>query len=135
MLKRFGTPAPGDEAVQIVRLTKSGGCVDRDEGYMRQFRQAQIRNYFFGGSKNSLSPFTHSGVEYDAIKVLKLVEGMYYQMHIKLLLQRDDGSHEADNTQQPTMTLSTSIPATSKTTTLLPLTALHNQFTSQSSQA
>ena len=71
--KRFGSTAASEEQIHIVKLSKSGGCVDRDETYMRQLRQAQIRSYFFGSTKNTLSPFT-LGMEIDALQVLRFIE-------------------------------------------------------------
>lgn len=40
--------AASDERISVVKLSKSGGCVDRDEGFMKAVREAQIRSYFFG---------------------------------------------------------------------------------------
>lgn len=60
-----------DEPITILRLTKSGGCVDREESYMRQVRQAQIRNYFFGDSKTALSPHTQV-VDSDMVTVFRM---------------------------------------------------------------
>ncbi|KAL1954361.1 hypothetical protein VTO42DRAFT_1227 [Malbranchea cinnamomea] len=37
-----------DERISVVKLSKSGGCVDRDATFMKQVREAQIRSYFFG---------------------------------------------------------------------------------------
>ncbi|KAI5292645.1 hypothetical protein KEM52_006173 [Ascosphaera acerosa] len=43
------TPAAGAaETISVVKLSKSGGCVGRDENYMRPVREAQTRAYFFG---------------------------------------------------------------------------------------
>ncbi|KAF2188353.1 Clp1-domain-containing protein [Zopfia rhizophila CBS 207.26] len=64
---------PPDEKVSVVRLDKSGGCVDRDENYMKQLRQAQIRSYFFGNGENALNPATHS-VDYDELNIFRLIE-------------------------------------------------------------
>lgn len=44
--------------VTIVKLAKSGGCVDRDEAFMRTARETAIREYFFGEPKRTLSPYT-----------------------------------------------------------------------------
>ncbi|KKY18675.1 putative mrna cleavage factor complex ii protein [Phaeomoniella chlamydospora] len=54
--KRFdGRPTSNStatlETVSVVKLSKSGGCVDRDEDFMRSFRSSQIRDYFYGNSK------------------------------------------------------------------------------------
>ena len=48
--RRFdGKPcSSGVEIVKVVRLNKSGGCVDRDEAYMKALRAQQVRAYFFG---------------------------------------------------------------------------------------
>ncbi|KAI5285718.1 Cleavage polyadenylation factor subunit clp1 [Ascosphaera aggregata] len=37
-----------EDRISVIKLTKSGGCVDRDENFMRPIREAQIRSYFFG---------------------------------------------------------------------------------------
>ncbi|KAJ5690336.1 hypothetical protein N7462_004728 [Penicillium macrosclerotiorum] len=37
-----------DERVSVVKLSKSGGCVDRDAAFMKGMRESQIRSYFFG---------------------------------------------------------------------------------------
>ncbi|KAI9801747.1 MAG: Cleavage polyadenylation factor subunit clp1 [Sarcosagium campestre] len=75
MLRRFdGKKTTTDEAVtRVVKLAKSGGCVDRDESYMRQVRQAQIREYFFGDAKSALSPHTQQ-VDFDQMVVYKIHE-------------------------------------------------------------
>lgn len=74
MVRRFnGQKTSTDETVEVVKLEKSGGCVDRDEGYMRQFRQAQIREYFFGDAKNTLSPHIQH-VEFSQLSVYKFAE-------------------------------------------------------------
>jgi polyribonucleotide 5'-hydroxyl-kinase len=57
-MKRVFTISQVLDPITIVRLDKSGGCVDRDEPYMRQLRQNQIREYFFGLGAATLSPYT-----------------------------------------------------------------------------
>ncbi|KAI9928329.1 hypothetical protein ASPWEDRAFT_38844 [Aspergillus wentii DTO 134E9] len=37
-----------DERISVVKLSKSGGCVDRDASFMKGVRESQIRTYFFG---------------------------------------------------------------------------------------
>ncbi|THX16286.1 SAICAR synthase-like protein [Aureobasidium pullulans] len=56
MLRKFANPKSSDEVVHVFRILKSGGAVARDEGLMRQARQQQIKNYFFGDSRTSLNP-------------------------------------------------------------------------------
>lgn len=90
MLKRFGT-APtttshsgDDEKIHVLRLPKSGGCVDRDESYVRQLRQQQIRAYFFGSPRNALSPHTLS-VEFGALVVLRMGDGEFQSLESAML--------------------------------------------------
>jgi Pre-mRNA cleavage and polyadenylation factor IA/II complex, subunit CLP1 len=42
-----------DERISVIKLSKSGGCVDRDAAYMKYLREAQIREYFFGNAISS----------------------------------------------------------------------------------
>lgn len=55
-----------DERISVVKLAKSGGCVDRDETFMKHVREMQIRSYFFGNpvpstASSSLSLSSTSG--------------------------------------------------------------------------
>lgn len=64
MARRFdGKPIGGagrgisGEKVAVVKLPKSGGCVDRDDAYMRAQRAAQVKAYFYGSPQGpALSP-------------------------------------------------------------------------------
>lgn len=40
--------AASDERISVVKLSKSGGCADRDQFFMKAVCEAQIRSYFFG---------------------------------------------------------------------------------------
>ncbi|KKK23195.1 hypothetical protein ARAM_002127 [Aspergillus rambellii] len=40
--------AASDERISVVKLSKSGGCVDRDAAFMKAVCESQIRTYFFG---------------------------------------------------------------------------------------
>lgn len=42
------TAAAFDERVSVVKLSKSGGCVDCDAAFLKASRESQIRSYFFG---------------------------------------------------------------------------------------
>ncbi|KAF7715595.1 mRNA cleavage and polyadenylation factor [Penicillium ucsense] len=42
-----------DERVSVLKLSKSGGCVDRDETFRKATRESQIRSYFFGTTISS----------------------------------------------------------------------------------
>lgn len=60
MVKRFDgqatssrTTVNSPETIAVIKLNKSGGCVDRDEAYMQALRAAQIRSYFYGNPRLS----------------------------------------------------------------------------------
>lgn len=40
--------AASNERISVIKLSKSGGCVDRDAAFMKGVRESQIRSYFFG---------------------------------------------------------------------------------------
>ena len=44
-----------DERISVVKLAKSGGCVDRDSAFMKTLRESQIRSYFFGNPVPSIA--------------------------------------------------------------------------------
>lgn len=74
MARRFnGHRTSTDETISVVKLDKSGGCVDRDEAYMKQARQAQIREYFFGDAKITLSPHTQQ-MDFNQVTIYKVAE-------------------------------------------------------------
>ena len=62
------------EPLTLVKLDKSGGCVDRDDIFMQQAREASIREYFFGDPKRTLSPHNQY-VNFDEIVIYKIYEG------------------------------------------------------------
>lgn len=72
--RRLATPTHPSDAVRVLKLAKSGGCVDRDEGYMRALRQAQVRAYFFGTPASPLSPHTQL-VDADALAIFRTSDG------------------------------------------------------------
>lgn len=74
MMRRFnGQKTSGGALITVIKLDKSGGCVDRDNGYRQQFRQAQIREYFFGNANNTLSPHTQQ-VDFSQLSIYKLAD-------------------------------------------------------------
>ena len=75
MQRRFsGYMTRGNEAITLVKLDKSGGCVDRDDTFMRQTQEAALKEYFFGDSKSTLSPAT-SQINFDDATIYKIREG------------------------------------------------------------
>ena len=74
MLRRFnGQKTSAGETIAVIKLDKSGGCVDRDEAYLQQIRQAQIREYFFGDAKSTLSPHTQQ-IDFSSTSIYKLAD-------------------------------------------------------------
>lgn len=74
MLRRFnGQTTSADESITVIKLDKSGGCVDRDESFLQQLRHAQIRKYFFGDAKSTLSPHTQQ-LDFSQVCIYKLAE-------------------------------------------------------------
>ncbi len=67
----------GGEEIKIVKLDRSGGCVDRDEKYMQKEREVSIREYFFGNSKSTLSPHTLQ-MNFDDVTIYKIREGIMH---------------------------------------------------------
>lgn len=47
--------AHSDERITVLKLSKSGGCVDRDEAFMKSVNENQIRSYFFGNAATAVS--------------------------------------------------------------------------------
>ena len=82
MAKRFdGKPvstASAGETIAVIKLPKSGGCVDRDEGFMKAVRAAQVKAYFFGTpdlqNGVALSP-RQQQVEFGQLNVWRLKGG------------------------------------------------------------
>ena len=74
MLRRFsGQKTSAGETIAVIKLDKSGGCVDRDEPYLQQTRQVQTREYFFGDAKSTLSPHTQQ-IDFSSVNIYKLAD-------------------------------------------------------------
>ncbi|KAF2755377.1 mRNA cleavage and polyadenylation factor IA/II complex [Pseudovirgaria hyperparasitica] len=79
-----------EDPVSIIKLDKSGGCVDRDEAFMKTLRATQIRAYFFGhNSLNTLSPHTH-WVEFGALHIYRIITSDNTQRNTSFLPGDDD---------------------------------------------
>ena len=72
-VKRRFSASSAEEPVAILRLDKSGGCVDRDAAYMQQLRQSQIREYFFGQGGVTLSPYSQL-VDFNQLAIFRIVD-------------------------------------------------------------
>jgi len=101
MSRRFqGYKTARGEELTILKLDKSGGCVDRDEEYVispkmsfsivnstnyvfrfqKQTREAVLKEYFFGDSKRTLSPQTQQ-VNFNELAIYKIREGITLLPH------------------------------------------------------
>lgn len=58
----------------MLRIDKSGGCVDRSDAYMKSLRHAQIREYFFGHGEDALAPSSMTA-DYADLNIFQIVEG------------------------------------------------------------
>ncbi len=77
MQRRFSAyKTSSNETITLVKLDKSGGCVDRDETFMQKAREASLREYFFGDLKTTLSPHTQQ-LGYDDILIYKIGDGRF----------------------------------------------------------
>lgn len=72
MSRKFG-PGRGEQ-ITLVRLDKSGGCVDRDGDFLSRIQELSIREYFFGDSKRTLSPHTQQ-INFDEAIIYQIREG------------------------------------------------------------
>ncbi|KAJ4379839.1 Cleavage polyadenylation factor subunit clp1 [Didymella sp. IMI 355093] len=73
LTKRFSA-RPGEDPVSVLRIDKSGGCVDRAESWMQAYRHAQIRAYFFGAGEDALAPSSMTA-DYADLNIFRIVEG------------------------------------------------------------
>ncbi|KAF2838708.1 Clp1-domain-containing protein [Patellaria atrata CBS 101060] len=72
MTRRFSpTPSDSTDPVHVIKLPKSGGCVQRDETYMKTLRHHQIRAYFFGHGNTTLSPYTQM-VDFASLSIFRI---------------------------------------------------------------
>lgn len=80
MQRRFSTyKTSSNESITLVKLDKSGGCVDRDETFMQRAREASLREYFFGDLKTTLSPHTQQ-LGFDDVLIYKIGDGTFAQL-------------------------------------------------------
>ena len=75
MSRRFSKQGVSEpDGVAVIKLDKSGGCVDRDPSYLLRMRESQIREYFFGTFRNQLSPYSQQ-LSFDEIVIYRPSEG------------------------------------------------------------
>jgi polyribonucleotide 5'-hydroxyl-kinase len=74
LVRRFASETTSlGEPISIVLLEKSEGVVERDDAFMKAFREATIKDYFFGDVKRALDPATQQ-VDFDALTIYKIPE-------------------------------------------------------------
>jgi polyribonucleotide 5'-hydroxyl-kinase len=82
MQRRFsGYRTTTGDTITLVKLDKSGGCVDRDDEFMQQSREASIKEYFFGDPKRTLSPHTQQ-ISFDDATIFRIREGSLNQRDV-----------------------------------------------------
>lgn len=74
MLRRYPANSSGN-SVAVVKLAKSGGCVDREEEFLRAGRNRAVKEYFFGEPKRTLSPHTIT-VIWEHLVIYRIAEGV-----------------------------------------------------------
>lgn len=57
----------------ILKLPKSGGVVDKDKNYRRQWQMRRIREYFYGSGQVDLTPYTTS-ISFNDVQVRRIGE-------------------------------------------------------------
>ncbi|GMM37477.1 cleavage polyadenylation factor subunit [Saccharomycopsis crataegensis] len=58
----------------VLKFSKSGGCVDKDDAFIRARQQSLIKQYFYGDRKQVLSPYTITSIDYSRLSVYRIVE-------------------------------------------------------------
>ncbi len=62
--------------ITVLPLDKSEGVVERDDDFMKATSLAAVKEYFFGDSKRTLSPFTQA-VSFDDVTIYRSPESEY----------------------------------------------------------
>jgi polyribonucleotide 5'-hydroxyl-kinase len=60
LTRRFQNAKSGEDAATVLRISKPGGAIERDNAFMKHLRAQQVRHYFFGSGKEALNPHSHS---------------------------------------------------------------------------
>lgn len=73
LVKKFQTERSNSatERIDVVKLSKSGGVVDRDAAYLKELRHDSVKRYFYGEPKRPLSPYTMT-VDFSQLHIYKL---------------------------------------------------------------
>ncbi|KAH6614287.1 Pre-mRNA cleavage complex II protein Clp1-domain-containing protein [Boeremia exigua] len=79
-LSRKFSARSSDEPISVIRIDKSGGCVDRSPEYMKALRHAQIREYFFGHGEDALAPSSMTA-DYADLNIFRIIENDSSSFH------------------------------------------------------
>lgn len=93
--RKFANRDPS-ETVNVIRLDKSGGCVDRSEEYMKAFRHAQVREYFFGHGENTLAPSSQLS-DFDDLHIYQTSTRDGMMFHLVRIEEMSADRYEANN--------------------------------------
>lgn len=102
-----------EEAVNVIRIDKSGGCVDRSEDYMKALRHSQIREYFFGHGEDALAPSSMTA-DFSDLNIFRVIESTFPPPLTSPLFMSGDAVETPRLT--PTQPQPPSPPATQKIT-------------------
>ena len=65
-----------DGNIHVVNVPRAKSMPDRDELWLLQEREADVKEYFFGDAKTVLSPSTQL-VDFDSLTIYKIPESEY----------------------------------------------------------
>ncbi|KAF2423683.1 mRNA cleavage and polyadenylation factor IA/II complex [Tothia fuscella] len=88
--------------VTIAQLDKSTACFARSQSYMKEFRQQQIRDYFFGHGSITLSPLT-TQTDFGNLSIYRINDSTTPSPH-KTENYDEDDAYEPTVPQPPTTT-------------------------------
>lgn len=87
--RRFANTKPGEDEVVVLKVAKSSGAVNRDEGFMRALRKEQIRSYFFGDAGAPLNPHGQWW-DFADLNIWQAVDPMAAQRKLNFMPGMDD---------------------------------------------
>ena len=97
MARRFSNPTKtnnyGDETITVLRISTTGGAINRDEGFMKLSRQQQIKSYFFGDARTPLNPHAQT-YDFGDLHIYKSVDPLAAQTSLSFLPGMDDDDDE-----------------------------------------
>ncbi|OLL22991.1 mRNA cleavage and polyadenylation factor CLP1 [Neolecta irregularis DAH-3] len=71
MLRQFESP----QSITVLKVGKSGGCVERDDAYIRKLQHRAAKQYFYGEPKRNLNAYSVN-LTLSSQAVFRLADGM-----------------------------------------------------------